>query len=225
MGSKGQEISTEAIVLRSKTWGENDLRVDFFTPTHGRMTGIARHGRKSRKRFGTVLEPMNVLQLRYEEKGGLVGLREASLVKGCGRFSTQEYERLMTGFFFLDVVRQFIPERGVDEGVYALLKGSLIRLGREEIGEVIGNFLRDFLGLSGLRPVLDRCLGCRRPFEKGRAGFHFVFREGGLYCGDCLDPSALSVEFSGAGASRTFLSFLEYQLGRPLKASRFLGDL
>ena len=49
---------TPAIVLTVKDFGEADRLVTFLTPARGRLTGLAKHAKKSRKRFANVLEPL-----------------------------------------------------------------------------------------------------------------------------------------------------------------------
>ena len=41
------ERQTPAIVLTVREYGEADLLVNFLTPEHGPLTGIAKHARKS----------------------------------------------------------------------------------------------------------------------------------------------------------------------------------
>ena len=50
---------TPAIVLTVKDFGEADRLVTFLTPERGVLTGMAKHAKKSRKRFANVLEPLN----------------------------------------------------------------------------------------------------------------------------------------------------------------------
>ncbi|MBW2206889.1 MAG: recombination protein O N-terminal domain-containing protein, partial [Deltaproteobacteria bacterium] len=40
-----------AIIMRIREFGEADLFVTFFTPDRGRLKGVAKGARRSRKRF------------------------------------------------------------------------------------------------------------------------------------------------------------------------------
>ena len=53
------ERQTPAIVLTVREYGEADLMVNFLTPGYGPLTGIAKHARKSRRRFAHCLEPLS----------------------------------------------------------------------------------------------------------------------------------------------------------------------
>ncbi len=222
---RGYEIQSEAIVLKVKTIGENDLLVDFLTPDHGRLHGIARHGRKSQKRFGTVLEAMNRVRVRYRETGDLVALEEAGLVPPI-HYLEKNLERLMAGFYAIDLIRELLPERNPDHKVYELLSETLGQLDAPgeaaRLADLLMTFEYRFLDLCGYSPHLKRCLGCGVERHKGDK-FFFVYREGGIYCAACL-PGGTSFEpFSRATLPRVLSRFIEYQLGHAPKSRKFLG--
>jgi DNA repair protein RecO (recombination protein O) len=57
---------TEAIVLRTYPMREADLLVTLFTRVEGKLRGVARSAKKSKKRFGGALEPLTRVNLYYE---------------------------------------------------------------------------------------------------------------------------------------------------------------
>ena len=59
---------SEAIVLRSYPLREADLLVTFFTREEGKLRGVARSAKKSRKRFGGALEPLTRVRLYYDDR-------------------------------------------------------------------------------------------------------------------------------------------------------------
>jgi len=225
---RGREIESEALVLRSKTFGENDLWVDFLTPGLGRLHGMARHGRKSHKRFGTVLESMNWVKLRGRDAGDLVSLEEASLVRPWLRLDTH-LPLLTAAFHAVELVRQLVPERSPDARVFGLLAECLEALDRTDPAEAmtpIARFEYRLLDASGFAPSLKGCLSCGRPRvprEKDEA-FFFVYREGGIYCARCLPPGTPFEALSKAGWPKILAQFVDYQIGHPLKTRKFLSD-
>lgn len=222
---KGREFHSEAIVLRARTVGENDLLVDFLTPGLGRLTGFARHGRKSRKRFGTVLESLNWVRLRGRDAGGLVSLSEASLLRPWMRMDAS-LPLLTAGFHVIELVRQFAPERNPDVRVFGLLLECLEALDTAASGDVsalLARFEYRLLDSSGYGPNLKECLSCGRAREKGTK-FFFVHREGGLFCSSCLPPGLAFDLFTKESAPSVLSRFIEYQLGHPLKTRKFLSD-
>src|SRR5437588_514456 len=59
---------SEAIVLRTYPLREADLLVTFFTRMEGKVRGVARAAKKSRKRFGGALEPLTFVRAFYEDR-------------------------------------------------------------------------------------------------------------------------------------------------------------
>jgi len=60
--------ATSAIVLRSRPFGESDKIVSFLTEKYGKITGIAKGAKRSRKRFVNSLEPFSLVNLRFQER-------------------------------------------------------------------------------------------------------------------------------------------------------------
>lgn len=222
---KGSEIRSEALVLRSRTMSEDDVLVDILTPVLGRLHGVARHGRKSQKRFGTVLEALSWVQIRGRDAGGLVSLEEAALLKPWRRLDTR-LPLLTAGFHALELVRQLVPERNPDARVFELLTEFLKTLDETAEGDVrtqIARFEYRLLDASGYAPNVKSCLACDRPRGKEEK-FFFVYKEGGLYCPLCLPRGAVFEPFTRETAAETLSRFIEYQLGSTLKTRRFLTD-
>ena len=59
---------SEAIVLRTYPLREADLLVTLFTRNEGRVKGVARSAKKSKKRFGGALEPMTYVRSFYDDR-------------------------------------------------------------------------------------------------------------------------------------------------------------
>ncbi len=59
---------SEAIVLRSYPLREADLLVAFFTRAEGKVRGVARAAKKSKRRFGGALEPLTYVRVWYEDR-------------------------------------------------------------------------------------------------------------------------------------------------------------
>src|SRR5215467_16019430 len=59
---------SEAIVLRTYPLREADLLVTFFTRSEGKVHGVARSAKKSKRRFGGALEPLTYVKAFYQER-------------------------------------------------------------------------------------------------------------------------------------------------------------
>src|ERR1043166_4648954 len=76
--------ATPAIVLRARPYGESDKIVSFLTESHGKLTGIAKGAKRSRKRFANSLEPFSLVELRFQDRphGSLVFILASDLLFG-----------------------------------------------------------------------------------------------------------------------------------------------
>src|ERR1700690_4245698 len=61
---------SEAIVLRTYPLREADLLVTLFTRVEGKIRGVARSAKKSKRRFGGALEPLTFVRAYYEDREG-----------------------------------------------------------------------------------------------------------------------------------------------------------
>ena len=59
---------SEAIVLRTYPLREADLLVTLFTRDEGRIKGVARSAKKSKRRFGGALEPLTWVRTRQPQR-------------------------------------------------------------------------------------------------------------------------------------------------------------
>src|ERR1700756_4990916 len=61
---------SEAIVLRTYPLREADLLVTLFTRQEGKVRGVARSAKQSKKRFGGALEPLTYVRAYWDEREG-----------------------------------------------------------------------------------------------------------------------------------------------------------
>ena len=61
---------SEAIVLRTYPLRESDLLVTLFTRAEGKVKGVARAAKKSKRRFGGALEPLTLVRAYYDDREG-----------------------------------------------------------------------------------------------------------------------------------------------------------
>lgn len=229
--SRGREVVTEAIILKAQTVQENDIWVDILTPDEGRLWGVARHGRKSRKRFNTVLEVGNHLNIRFRDKGGVVFLEEAHMMPSSEGYPESDLPALLMTFFIIDLVREFVPERNSDLKLYHLIQETLQSLllknsqSRESRLMALEFFEKEFLKLCGYEVNFDHCGACQKPVLESTGGFYFVYRQGALFCRDCIAGQGDAVAFDPQKLVQLIPRFLEYQLARPLRSRKVLTSL
>jgi DNA repair protein RecO (recombination protein O) len=176
-------------VVRRVEYGESDLVLGLFSEKLGRLSALARGARKSRKRFGGVLEPMHTLSVSVDERPGaeLCTLREAKLETVRTRL-TSDLDRMEVAGRALGWVRRASPPRTPEPDVWVALVDLLDRLDdpiaaptpRKELAEAGLRLLVAF----GWGLDLSRCVSCGKPCPDGSAAMVDVAR-GGLVCKSC----------------------------------------
>jgi DNA repair protein RecO (recombination protein O) len=156
---------TDAIVLRTTNFADQDKIVVFFSPDRGLLRGIAKGARKFGNRFGCSLEPMSVVRVFYHEKErrDLVTVASCDLVESF--FDVQkdpETAFLLT--YFAELIEEFAPARAAEDVLYRLLLAVLRCLGQGGDRAFLAAYFEAwFLQANGLLPDLAGCRACRKP--------------------------------------------------------------
>jgi DNA repair protein RecO (recombination protein O) len=205
---------TEGIVLRVLDYGESDRIVTLCTAGFGKIRGIAKGARRSRRRFANALEPFSLLQVLFSRRRpeSLARIDSCDVVSHFSGIRS-DLEKTMIASCLIDLADQFAPEDKANESLFRLL-GDFLRLLEE--GPVPAGILRFFeirlLGLSGYDPVLDRCLVCNRAVCRGE-GYRFSAAGGGLICSACRPDSPDTIPVSLG-------TILTLRMGREMEIDR-----
>ncbi len=247
------QFKTWAIVLKTLDYGESDRIVAFYTSDFGKVRGIAKGAKRSRRRFSNALELFTLSRLIFFDK------RESGLVRieGCDIVDTfpairEDIRKIAFGCYLVELVNEMTPEREANQDLFNMLKDFLSLLsdsGAE--AQILRIFEIRLLTLLGYRPGLDRCLQCDETLEHDGKGY-FSVKKGGLLCERCsrgyvdLIPVSLGtakilrvamemelskvhrLKFSKQALleGETILSqFIQYHINRELKSKKFLKDI
>src|SRR2546425_1402449 len=103
---------TPAIVLRARPYGESDKIVSFLTENYGKITGIAKGAKRSRKRFANSLEPFSLIDLRFQDRphSNLVFILAADLLLGFKNL-VAALEKISLASYMVEITDGLIGER------------------------------------------------------------------------------------------------------------------
>lgn len=112
---------SEAIVLRSYPLREADLLVSFFTRAEGKVKGVARAAKKSKRRFGGALEPLTHVRLYWEDRERT----ELARIDSCEILSsplseTIDYPRAVALAHLAELLDELLPDRQNDDAIFRL---------------------------------------------------------------------------------------------------------
>jgi DNA repair protein RecO (recombination protein O) len=172
---------SEAIVLRTYPFRESDLLVTLFTRLDGKVRGIARAAKKSRRRFGGALEPLTHVKVAYEdrERQELARL-DACEVLDSPLTSEVTYARAVALGHVAELLDELLPDREANDAVFRLALSVLLQLRGKEFCLPVTYFDLWIARLMGYLPELSECLACGRALNGSRAYFHAL--ADGLMC-------------------------------------------
>lgn len=172
---------SEAIVLRTYPLRESDLLVTLFTRLEGKVRGVARAAKKSRRRFGGALEPLTYIKLTYEDRER----QELSRLDACEVLespltSEVSYPRAVALGHVAELLDELSPDRETNDAVFRLALSVIRRLSGEDLWLPVTYFELWMARLIGYLPDLSECLACGRVLNGSRAYFHVL--ADGLMC-------------------------------------------
>jgi DNA repair protein RecO (recombination protein O) len=184
---------SEAIVLRSYPLREADLLVTLFTRVEGKVHGVARSAKKSKRRFGGALEPLTYVRAYYEDRAG----QELARIDSCDVLesplaSEVTFLRAVALGHVAELLDELLPEREPNDAVFRLALSVLAGLRGSEVWLPITYFELWMTRLMGYLPELSECIVCSRTLNGSRAFFHAL--SDGLMCLD--DKRLASSELS-----------------------------
>jgi DNA repair protein RecO (recombination protein O) len=211
---------SEAIVLRSYPLREADLLVTFFTRAEGKVRGVARAAKKSKRRFGGALEPLTRVRAYWEDREG----RELARLDSCEVLesplaSEVDYPRAVALGHVAEMLDELLPDREANDAVFRLAVAVLARLRAGAIWMPLTYFDLWMARLMGYLPELGECIGCGAALNGKHAYFHALVD--GLMCpaDKRLGSSEMSQE-SRALAAKMFRSPMDAVAGEPWKKER-----
>jgi DNA repair protein RecO (recombination protein O) len=186
---------SEAIVLRSYPLREADLLVSFFTRQEGKLRGVARSAKKSKKRFGGSLEPLTRVTLYYEDRSGA----ELARLDSCDVIDSPlaeqvDYPRAIALAHVSEMLEELLPEREPNDSIFRLVVSVLANLHAQAIWMPLTYFDLWMVRLIGLLPDLRSCIACGEMLNGNPAYFHPL--ADGLAC--LKDKRLASLEMSSA---------------------------
>jgi len=241
---------SEAIILRTKDFGESDLIVTVFSSLYGNLKGIAKGARRSSKRFVNSLTTFSLVNLAFSERrsGDLVLLESCELIEGFPEIRS-DYNLLLKASYMVELTEILFPSNVQSSEMFQLLKFGLGSLSeKQNTEEIMIIFQARAMKTGGFGINLSKCSLCTRPYKgKGRALFHPP--SGSIVCLGCEKESVLNpgmgpktvqvlADFQSTDPSllqnvqcddviitelkKVLMMHVEHRLGKRLKSAKYL---
>jgi DNA repair protein RecO (recombination protein O) len=243
---------TDAVVLNTFDYGESDRILAFYTSKFGKLKGIAKGARRSRKRFVNNLDPGCRITLIFflSEKSELVRVEDATLIEGLAGLNN-DITLLSHAYCILELTSEMTREGQAISGVYPLLAAFLGMLagagGAADPATLLRFFEMKLLSLTGYLPHIDECVVCRGAVSGADdPGAHagappsqrlsFSSELGGVVCAGCrpttpvrgslidVSPGTVRLLSKAAKLGHDKLSRLKSSPGFAAESERLLDD-
>ncbi|MBN1470955.1 MAG: DNA repair protein RecO [Syntrophaceae bacterium] len=205
MTSAKESHKTTGFVLRTLSYSESDLIITFYSRDFGKLKGIAKGAKRSKKRFANVFEPFSLTNIIFTRKSyDMLAFIESCDIINHHHAIRQDMEKTLIASYLIDLTDHFSPEGKKNEKVFELLQDFLLILGEEKVTDTVVRFFElRLLKLAGFEPTLDRCIVCKTPVISGNL-YYFHAHEGGIKCSTCAKQQGSELPIS-AGTVRTLL--------------------
>ncbi|MBM4284238.1 MAG: DNA repair protein RecO [Deltaproteobacteria bacterium] len=173
-----------AIVLTVKDVGEADRLVTFLTAARGRLTGLARHARRSRKRFAHCLEPLSRVNfvIATRRRGDLEFLQEGELIQAFASLR-RDLPRLAAAAVLAEAAGELASPPEAAAPIFAALETALEQLEQGTPADsLLPACLVHLVQWGGYGLKLDICGACG---GDPKPPFWFSAPGGGVLCGAC----------------------------------------
>ncbi|MHA1568025.1 MAG: DNA repair protein RecO [Alphaproteobacteria bacterium] len=150
--------TTEAIALKRIAFRESDRIFVLLTRELGIVRALAKGVRRSKKRFGGVVDLLNHLEVELTaRKSEIMLLNDARLVQGYCDLNADPM-RLAAGFYLAEVAAAFAAESQPEPEIFACLAAALSRLCAGHDPAPLSRVLElRVMAAAGLAPRLDVC--------------------------------------------------------------------
>lgn len=178
---------TPALVLRVRPFGESDKIVSFLTQDLGKITGIAKGAKRSRRRFMNSLEPFSLINLHLQDypNRSLAFIMAAELLVSFKHLVTN-LVKISYASYMVEITEGLIAEREENHFVFKHLRDGLSYLDENEPSlRFLTSFELILLRLTGYQPFLDGCKRCGNDRHQTVGRWHFSFKDGGILCDSC----------------------------------------
>ncbi len=203
-------------MLRTVEFGEADLIVHLLTPARGRVTAMAKHARRSVRRFPGCLDLFNHLEVKIHprRRGGMPLLDRARLVSPFLPLRDDPV-RYAIACYVAELLGRLAPEEGAGPEMHGIFDFALEALRALECiqPDARTRVLVELRALDalGLRPELRHCVRCGRECQgPGPVSFHVG--EGGVVCARCAGGEPLPLR-AHLGTLRALEQGLRFPLG------------
>ena len=132
-----KKIITPAVVLQTRDMGESDLLIRLFTQKMGKIAGIAKGAKRSRKRFVNTFDIATLSNVKiYRPRGRELYLIEDAVLINTFENISSDTRSLVFASLILELILELSPEGETSPGLFEIVTSyleSLTELGPKDV--------------------------------------------------------------------------------------------
>jgi DNA repair protein RecO (recombination protein O) len=214
----------KAICIRAVDYSETSQVVTFFARDAGKVDAIAKGSKRAKSAFGGPIEVLSyggigfsdpgkdklATLTEYDQEPPRGGMRRHLLAMDAAVFAAELVNRLTEDYdphvTLFDEFLQFVKDMD-DPEIAGQRRDILLRLILFQLG---------LLQEVGVKPVLQVCANCRRPFGSDWVESYFSSAAHGLICRDCEMnfPDRIRISLDAAAALTDLRKLLQLEPNR-----------
>ncbi len=182
-----KQVTTQGIILNRTDYGEADRILNFITPDHGKISGIAKGVRKSKSKLAGSIELFSVSELSFIlGRSEIYTITSARLVRHYHNI-VKNLDRTSLGYEFIRLTNK-ATEANAESAYFDLLNQAFLALDNVELNPQISDlwFKSQIIKLSGHSPNLQidtagQKLSADKKYNFDIDKMHFSQEEQGIY--------------------------------------------
>ena len=182
-------VSTKALVLGKKNYGDSSLICNLFSDEYGKITIIAKGAKSIKNPLGALLQPLNYIECIYYYKSSrnIQTLKEANLITKYFGIE-KKYSKMKYALVIVDIINQVSYNEYPSDIIFRLTNKTLFFINNEKVDDIEILFIffqLQYLIYLGYSPSISICPVCNVKLNSAK----FDYLMGQLTCNKCAKQS------------------------------------
>lgn len=180
-------INTQAIVLKTLKFKENDVILTLFTRNYGKISAIARGAQRHKSKLMSTSQIFSYNNYVLKKQNDMYVVYQSENIKSFYNIAT-DFDAFSYASFMAKLTEGIIVEGQTNNRLFVLLVRTLFLYseGVKDPKFIFDAFILKFLDYTGFRPNVDSCTRCS---DSDYAYALFSVADGGIVCKKCIEKT------------------------------------
>lgn len=173
---------TEGVVLSETRFRDTSKILTIYTRELGKVSVMAQGAYRPKSKLLASTQPFSYNEFQFSKGKNFYYINQVDIIDTFYNIRNQ-MERIVFGFFLLELLDKSIVEEEKNEKIFSLLiKGlSILSTMDKDYLKFIISYELKYISFLGYRPEISRCVNCNSKSSK----MSFSKTQGGLLCNNC----------------------------------------